>query len=41
MEKKDFTALIREAHAALAGMVALVPEGKIDWAPGPGFMTLG
>jgi len=41
MKKTDFLGLVRQAQAPLAGMVALVPKGKIDWAPAPGFMTLG
>lgn len=41
MKKQDFIELIRQAHAPMAGMIGLIPDDKLPWAPGPGFMTVG
>jgi hypothetical protein len=41
MTKKDYIKQMRAAYAPLQGMVKLVPADKLDWAPGPGFMTCG
>jgi len=39
--KKDFTDQMKQTHAPLAAMIRMVPDGRIDWAPGKGFMTVG
>ncbi len=41
MEKHDFTEIMRQAQAPLETMLRMVPEEKLSWAPGPGFMSLG
>ncbi len=41
MNKKDFIELIQTTHAPLKGLVEMVPDDKLDWAPGKSFMTVG
>jgi hypothetical protein len=41
MTKQDFIELMKNAQAPLKGMVALLPDDKIDWAPAANFMTAG
>ena len=41
MQKQDFVELIRQTHAPIAGMVHLIPDDKIDWAPPGSFMSIG
>lgn len=41
MNKRDFVEVMRHTQAPLGKMLEMVPEAKLSWAPGPGFMTLG
>ena len=41
MKKQDFVEQIRSAQAPIRGLVEMVPNDKLDWAPAPNFMTLG
>lgn len=41
MNKQDFVDMMRKTQAPLAKMVEMVPDDKLDWAPGEGFMTVG
>lgn len=41
MDKRDFMEIMRQTHAPLGTMLQMVPEAKLSWAPGPGFMSLG
>lgn len=41
MKKNDFIDMIRMTQAPLKPMVEMVPDGKLNWAPGKGFMTVG
>ncbi len=41
MNKADFIVLMQNTQAPLKNMVSMIPEDKIDWAPGDGFMTVG
>jgi uncharacterized damage-inducible protein DinB len=40
VNKSDFIELMRRTQAPLKGMIEMVPEDKLDWAPGKGFMTI-
>ena len=40
MNKSDFIGLMRRTQAPLKGMIEMVPEDKLDWAPGKGFMSI-
>jgi uncharacterized damage-inducible protein DinB len=39
MTKKDFIEMMRRTQAPLKGMIEMVPEDKLDWAPGSTFMS--
>lgn len=41
MTKQSFIDLMRKTQTPLKNMVDMLPEGKEDWAPAEGFMTLG
>ena len=41
MNRKDFIDEIQKTQAPLIAMAEMIPEDKLDWAPGKGFMTLG
>lgn len=41
MKKKDFIELMQHAQAPLKGMIEMIPNDKMDWAPAPGFMNIG
>jgi hypothetical protein len=41
MTKRDFVEIMRQTYSPLEKMLELVPESKLSWAPGPGFMSLG
>jgi uncharacterized damage-inducible protein DinB len=41
MNKQDFIEMIQKTQAPLKNMVEMVPDDKLDWAPGEGFMTVG
>lgn len=41
MNKKDFIEMMRKTQAPLKNMVEMIPDDKLDWAPGEGFMTVG
>jgi hypothetical protein len=41
MKKQDFVEQIRSAQAPIRGLVEMVPNDKLDWAPATGFMTIG
>ena len=41
MKKDDIIDLMKAAHRPMAGMVDMVPDDKLDWAPGPGLMSIG
>ena len=40
MKKSDFIEMMRRTQAPLKGMVEMVPEDKLDWAPDKGFMSI-
>jgi len=41
MKKQDFIDIIHKTQAPMFGMVEMIPDAKLDWAPGKGFMTVG
>ena len=41
MTRQDFIQDMQRTHAPIVAMVEMVPEDKLDWAPGAGFMTVG
>jgi uncharacterized damage-inducible protein DinB len=41
MNKQDFIDMMQKTQAPLKNMVEMVPDDKLDWAPGEGFMTVG
>jgi uncharacterized damage-inducible protein DinB len=41
MNKSDFILIMKKAQAPLKGMVEMIPDDKLDWAPGEGFMNMG
>ena len=41
MNKQDFIEIMQKTQAPLKKMVEMIPENKLDWAPGEGFMTVG
>jgi uncharacterized damage-inducible protein DinB len=41
MNKQDFIEIMQKAQAPLMKMVEMIPDDKLDWAPGEGFMTVG
>ncbi len=41
MNKQDFIEMMQRTQAPLKNMVEMIPEDKLDWAPGEGFMTVG
>ncbi|MBU0755488.1 MAG: hypothetical protein KJ645_10150 [Planctomycetes bacterium] len=41
MNKQDFIQVIKKTQAPLKKMVEMIPDDKLDWAPGEGFMTMG
>jgi uncharacterized damage-inducible protein DinB len=41
MKKSDFIKEMQKTQAPLKGMVEMVPDDKLDWAPSEGFMTVG
>jgi hypothetical protein len=41
MTKRDFLEIMQHTSAPLVKMLEMVPEAKLSWAPGPGFMSLG
>jgi uncharacterized damage-inducible protein DinB len=41
MNKQDFIEIMQKTQAPLKNMVAMIPDDKLDWAPGEGFMTVG
>ncbi|MHC4944633.1 MAG: DinB family protein [Planctomycetota bacterium] len=41
MKKQDFIDIIRKTQTPLFNMVEMIPDDKLDWAPGDGFMNVG
>jgi uncharacterized damage-inducible protein DinB len=41
MNKQDFIEMMQKTQAPLKNMVEMIPDDKLDWAPGEGFMTVG
>jgi uncharacterized damage-inducible protein DinB len=41
MNKQDFIEMMQKTQAPLKKMVEMIPDDKLDWAPGEGFMTVG
>jgi len=41
MNKRDFIEQMRSTQEPLMKMVAMVPDGRLGWAPAEGFMTVG
>ena len=41
MNKNEFIEIMKKAQAPLKGMVEMIPDDKLDWAPGEGFMKMG
>ena len=41
MNKQDFIEMMQKTQAPLKRMVEMIPDDKLDWAPGDGFMTVG
>jgi hypothetical protein len=41
VKKSDFVEAMKKTQAPLKKMVEMVPDDKLDWAPGEGFMTVG
>ncbi len=41
MKKDEFCSLVMESYRPAESMVRMVPADKIDWKPGPTFMTMG
>ncbi len=41
MKKQDFIEQMRAAQKPLMAMVEMIPDGKLDWAPAAGFMSVG
>jgi len=41
VKKSDFINQMRLTQAPLKGMIEMIPEDKLDWAPGKGFMSIG
>jgi uncharacterized damage-inducible protein DinB len=39
MKKSDFIEMMRRTQAPLKGMIEMVPEDKLDWAPDKNFMS--
>ncbi|MGE5340765.1 MAG: DinB family protein [Candidatus Omnitrophota bacterium] len=40
MNKKDFIEMMHSVQAPLKGMIEMVPDDKLDWAPAKGFMNI-
>ena len=41
MTKDDFYELVMEAYKPAETLIRMVPADKLDWRPGPSFMSLG
>jgi uncharacterized damage-inducible protein DinB len=41
VNKKDFIEIMQKTHTPLKNMVEMIPNDKLDWAPGKDFMTVG
>jgi len=41
MTKNDFYELVMEAYKPAEALIRMVPEDKLDWRPGPSYMSLG
>jgi hypothetical protein len=41
MTKNDFYELVMEAYKPAETLIRMVPADKLDWRPGPSFMSLG
>ena len=41
MNKTEFIEQMKSTQRPLAGMVEMVPDDKLDWAPAKGFMKMG
>ncbi|UCH95137.1 MAG: DinB family protein [Candidatus Aminicenantes bacterium] len=40
MKKDDFIAIMRRTQVPLKGMIEMVPDDKLDWAPAENFMSV-
>jgi len=40
VKKSDFIEMMRRTQAPLKSMIEMVPEDKLDWAPGKSFMSI-
>ncbi len=41
MTKSDFYELVMQAYLPAEALIRMAPPDKLDWSPGPTFMTLG
>jgi uncharacterized damage-inducible protein DinB len=41
MNKQEFIEMMQKTQAPLEHMVEMIPDDKLDWAPGGDFMTVG
>ena len=41
MNKQDLIEMMQKTQAPLKNMVEMIPDDKLDWAPGEGLMTVG